>query len=205
MLPIMFKRSVALLLLALACPDLASAAGQPGCGVYPSEVINQLGGLSGCNMKKAGERPLWRGFPPSITQITRFVFTDGHSRYWIAVTVTENANGTAHMRVSGTKPRMNYRSVSTRRPTRRVRLSGDEVARINELGAQAGAWTFETGTWDGDDLYIHCQFLEMERATADMYRYSSVNISCNRPEKLMPLVNEVARLADLKADGLLFY
>jgi hypothetical protein len=49
-------------------------------------------------------------------------------------------------------------------------------------------------------MYLHCEILEMERADTSGYRYSSVNISCNRPRKLEPLLDFVTGLVGLKMD-----
>ena len=73
------------------------------------------------------------------------------------------------------------------------------MSKLNALAAQSGVWEFDIGSWDGDELYMHCQLLEMERANRAGYNYSSVNIGCNHPAKLMPLVDEVVRLAELEA------
>lgn len=37
----------------------------------------------------------------------------------------------------------------------------------------------------------------MERADPAGYRFSSINIGCKRPAALMPLIDEVIRLADV--------
>ncbi len=54
---------------------------------------------------------------------------------------------------------------------------------------------------------MHCQTLDMERVNAAGYRVSVVNIGCNQPKKLTPFVDEVVRLAKMKAteNRMLFY
>jgi hypothetical protein len=86
---------------------------------------------------------------------------------------------------------------------RHIRLSAEDMRRITMLGEQSGVWEFEAGTWDetGDgSVFMHCQLLGMERADADDYCYSEVRIGCNKPRRLMPFVDEIARLAKLRTD-----
>ncbi len=129
----------------------------------------------------------------------RFVFTEGHGAFFRVITITARPNGDADLRVSGAdRARQGGRTPSRHR---NVHLSVETMARISALAAQAGVWDFEVGSWDGEEIYLHCQLLEMERASATSYRYSSVNIGCNHPAKLMPLVDEVARVAGLSRVG----
>ncbi|MFN3864077.1 MAG: hypothetical protein ACK4RT_07330 [Erythrobacter sp.] len=76
------------------------------------------------------------------------------------------------------------------------------MARLSALAQQSGTFDHAVGTWDrsaeGEEgIYLHCQTLDMERVDAGGYRLSSANIGCNRPARLMPLVDEVIRLADI--------
>ena len=179
-------------LLALASAGQANA--KQGCGIYPADVHETpYGGWSACDLKGIGEPPLWRKFAGNRKQIVRFVFTDGHSAFFRFVTITEKFDGTGEMRVGGSdrgKPTL---------PTRHSTLSPQQMSKLNALAAQSGVWEFDIGSWDGDELYMHCQLLQMERANRAGYNYSSVNIGCNHPAKLMPLVDEVVRLAELEA------
>jgi hypothetical protein len=180
---------------AIAIFVAASTAGaSDGCGTYPKDVFEKTisAGWSDCELKIAGEHPLWKKIPDAGTRITRFVFTEGHTSFFRFVTITEKPDGTGELKVGG-----GDRSERSR-VFRRSRLSTDQISKLNLLAMQSGAWKFEIGSWDGDEIYMHCQLLEMERADAKGYRYSSVNIGCNHPTKLMPFVNEVVRVAGLK-------
>lgn len=176
------------------------------CGTFPPSVEETSGGaLSDCHLAAFGEMPLWKGLPNGATQVMRFAFTDGHGLFFRAVTIVERNDGTAELVALGTARRTSIRTSERRLPAYRRQLSPEQVARLEKLAEEAGAWEFEVGNWDGNALSIHCQTLDMERANAEGYRYSTVNISCNRPAKLMPLVDEIVSLAGLKTDGALIY
>jgi hypothetical protein len=170
------------------------------CGMLPERVVNAnaYSGWSACKLRDAGEKPLWKGLPENSKQVTRFVFTQGHGMFFRVVTITENLDGTAELTVFGSAGRSDARKQERPNPKRREHLPSAEVARLNQLGNDSGVWDFEIGSWDGDELYMHCQVLEMERINAQDYRFSSVNIGCNKPAKLMPLVNEIVRLGKMK-------
>lgn len=178
--------------IAFAYADL-SWAGQE-CGTYPQAVYEQTisAGWSDCDLKDVGEQPLWQNRLTQQSQVTRFVFTEGHGSFFRYVTITEFPDGTGELKTGGSDRGRRAHAA------RRSRLSSQQISNLNLLGAQSGAWEFDIGSWDGDEIYLHCQFLEMEKANSGGYRYSSVNIGCNHPPKLMPLVFEVARLARLK-------
>jgi hypothetical protein len=178
------------------------------CGAYPEKVYQlNYGGWADCRLKRLGAPALWKGLPKKTKQVMRFAFTEGHGMFFRVVTIHQKMDGAAALVVKGSKRRDGVGVAEEPMTPRHIRLSAEEVAKIDQLGTQAGAWDFDVGTWDGDELYMHCQVLEMERANADGYRYSSVNIGCNHPEKLMPLVDEVARLAGLETahNGKLYY
>lgn len=142
-----------------------------------------------------GEAPLWNALPNASKQIMRFAFTEGHVSFFRSVTVTEKLDGTGDLTVGG--------GDREKRPRiyRRLALTIDQISTLNALAKEADAWKFEIGSWDGSEIYMHCQLLEMEQSNAAGYRYSSVNIGCNHPAQLMPLVNEVVRLAGLKTEN----
>ncbi len=206
-------------LLCLAVPASSRAEEQdddPYCGMLPPNVHEGLlyAGWSACAMRAADQKPIWNGLPPGTKQVTRFIFTQGHGLFYRVVTITERDDGTNQLKVSGTRnPRGRVGEEQKIRAIRRA-LSPDVISAINARADEAGAWEFEVGTWDNqlsDDgeemaIYMHCQLLEMERANADGYRFSSVNIGCNQPKKLMPLVNEIVRLGRMKNthNGMLF-
>ena len=160
------------------------------CGTFPASVMAApYNGASDCILHTVGERPLWHGIAEkSVRQKIRFTFTDGHGRYLRTLDLTEHADG------SGDD---DGRWVISSQHSRL--LSAEQVLRIDALSQAAGVWDFPVGSWDGrGSIYLHCEMLEMERATPDDYRFSSINISCNHPAKLMPLVDYITDLARLK-------
>lgn len=165
-----------------------------GCDTYPPEVATAL---SDCILRDAGEKPLWRGsLQRGILQEIRFTFTEGRLAYTKIIHVTQRANGRASIRL-----RMLRRERDgniTIIADKRRRLSAQEVATIDQLGSASGTWEHRVGSWDGDDLFIHCETLDMERATSEGYSFSSVSISCNQPQRLMPFVSFVTELVGLK-------
>lgn len=195
------------LALATAMLACAGSAKADDCGTFPKEVREQsiYGGFADCALKKLGEPPLWKGLPSGTAQVMRFTFTDGHALFFRAVTIIERQDGTTELIAVGTQRRSGIGTPERRLPVHRRRLSAEQIARIHQLAEQAEPWNFAVGTWDGDEAYLHCQTLDMERANAAGYRFSSVNISCNQPSKLMPLVHEIASLAGLQIDGAVFY
>jgi hypothetical protein len=87
------------------------------------------------------------------------------------------------------------------RPVRR-RLSPKALAKLAALADTSGTFDHAVGTWDREPdgeptLFVHCQTLTMERADAAGVRRSSVHIGCNRPDALMPLIDEVIRLGGI--------
>jgi hypothetical protein len=180
-------------------PAIASSsrAGSGSCGMYPSEVQDSLySAYSGCLLHKLGEKPLWHGVANKHhRQEIRFTFTEGHATYTRVIDFVEYLDGTGSIAVTSVFRRPDPWKVIRQR---RIDLSATEVARLNELGDQSGTWGFPNGSWDGDGWYLHCETLDMERVNASGYRYSSVNISCNQPTKLMPLVEYLTGLAKVK-------
>lgn len=186
--------------IALAATSLiigAEAQAADGCGTYPQAVYDKSisAGWSDCNLKKMGEVPLWNALPSTSKQIMRFVFTEGHVSFFRSVTITEKLDGTGELTFGG--------GDREKRPRvyRRLALTIDQISKLNSLAMQSDAWKFEIGSWDGSEIFMHCQLLEMEQSSAAGYRYSSVNIGCNHPAQLMPLIDEVVRLAGLKAES----
>jgi hypothetical protein len=206
-------------MLCLALPTSSRADDKdedPYCGMLPPTVHEGAlyAGWSACDMQRRGEKPIWQGLPTDTKQVTRFIFTQGHEMFFRVVKIVEYADGTTELKVFGTRNRNHYRKPERTARTIRRKLSPEEVSRVHKLSDDAGLWEFEVGTWDqiagengGEmELFMHCQLLEMERANREGYRFSSVNIGCNQPRKLMPLVNEIARLAGMKNthNGMLF-
>jgi hypothetical protein len=200
-------RPAAALALAAACWAAAAAAAPKDCRILPPNVRESAvyAGFSENRMCKAGLKPLWPGVPDGAAQVMRFTFSSGHALFWRSVTITALPDGTGRLEVvGGGFERRDVRSPWVDlRPVRR-RLSPEALATLTTLAEQSGTFDHEVGTWDrlrkanGDAiLYLHCQTLELERADAAGYRFSSVNIGCNRPDKLMPLVDEVIRLGNI--------
>ena len=176
------------------------------CGTFPASVMAApYNGASDCILHTVGERPLWHGIAEkSVRQKIRFTFTDGHGRYLRTLDLTEHADGSGNLVLKSIARDDDGRWVISSQHSRL--LSAEQVLRIDALSQAAGVWDFPVGSWDGDvnskrgrgSIYLHCEMLEMERATPDDYRFSSINISCNHPAKLMPLVDYITDLARLK-------
>lgn len=202
---------IALPFLVLAL-SAAAAADEPTefCGIFPPDMPF-YGGWAGCDLKKLRQPALWRGLPKGAEQVIRLTFTDGHTFFWRSVTITRLADGTGLMTVLGTSRPTSIRPPMREKVHRRMRLSAEDLARIDRLADEAGVFDLERGSWDrvgdGEAIYLHCQTLDMERINAAGYRVSVVNIGCNQPRKLMPFVREVVRLAKMKNSegGKLFY
>lgn len=201
------------LALAGAMLMLATPAAARDCGMYPPAVGKQdYMGWSDCVLRKYGEKPLWHGLTDKkLRQQIRFTFTEGHGDYTRVINFAERADGTGTISLRTIYPRTTMGPIISRRA--RYRVSAEDVAAINRLGVESGNWDMDLGTWDasGEEdgepvMYIHCQTLDMERIDATGYRFSSVNIGCNQPKKLMPLVRLLTGLVKLKpsANGRLF-
>ncbi|MCK0127963.1 hypothetical protein [Erythrobacter sp. F6033] len=198
-----------LLMLAPAAQDDApaetssqSAREASRCDMFPAAVPDSrtYGGASDCYLKDIRAKPLWRDLPDKHIQTMRFTFLHGHLFFFRTVQIETRANGKGRLVLKGENFRMKNRLKNGLIRSRYVPLSVEDMQRIETLVAASGTFDHDIGTWDGDELYLHCQTLDMERANADGYRFSSINIGCNHPAKLMPLVEEVARLAKLKWD-----
>lgn len=175
----------------LAAPTGTSA--EDKCGIYPDEVS----GISDCILRDAGDKPLWRGsLPRGTNQMIRFTFTEGHSLYTKVIDLTQWAGGKAAMRLRTFRRERNGQIVLTKQ--RRLAISATDMETIDKLGSSSGTWEHRIGSWDGDDIYVHCETLDMERATQTAYSYATVSISCNQPTKLMPFVSFVTGLIGLK-------
>lgn len=182
------------------------------CGMLPVEVtqVDAYAGWPACNMKQADEKRLWEGLAKGQKQVMRFTFTQGHGMFYRVIRIVEFDDGSATLKVFGTRNRRDDRHPERKIGTRREVLSAEELEQIQKLASDSGTWDHAIGTWDStgaeEEIFIHCQVLEMERANADGYRFSSVNIGCNQPTKLMPLVNEIVRLARMENtnNGMLF-
>ena len=191
------SRIVPVLLAALlaATPGMAPASDR--CGMYPDAVYATIyGAWSDCLLREIGEKPLWHGVTRrEYRQQIRFTFTQGHAAYTKIIDFAERPDRTG---VVEFRTVVREDGVATVRERRRYAISAADVAKLDALGESTGAWHFTTGSWDDDEMYMHCQMLDMERINAEGYRYSSVNIGCNHPARLMPLVDFLTSLAKLQ-------
>lgn len=169
----------------------------PQCNLLPSEVwaSTAYAGWSQGLLCDAGQGPLWQGTPEGIARITRFTFTHGHASFFRYAVISERDDGRAWIEFGGGD---RLGSGWEERETRRRDLSAQDLARFNALAEETGTFDHAVGTWDGGELYMHCELLEMERAEGEGYSFSSVNVGCNQPERLMPLVRHVMDLAWLE-------
>lgn len=184
----------------LTIPGAAPAERNPDdqyCGMYPSGGADDgYSGFSACTLRDIGEKPLWTGLNPKYRQQIRLTYTNGQKPGFRVIDFEERPDGTGSIRMQeswwkpGEEPVV---SIDTS-----YRVSAADVATVNALSAQADAWKFAIGSWDGDGMYLHCDTLDMERVDATGYRYSSISISCNQPKRLMPFLAHMTRLARLK-------
>lgn len=153
---------------------------------------------SHCDLRRVGEKPLWPALVrPNVFQQIRFCFSEGHSAYTKLIDFVEHSGGAAAIRLRTARYDAKTGLTVSSQKSRRLTLT--EVSTLNQLSLLSGAWKYRTGSWDGpDDFFIHCETLDMERATPSTYSFSSVAISCNQPEKLMPFVTYLTGLVELK-------
>jgi hypothetical protein len=78
------------------------------------------------------------------------------------------------------------------------RIWKQDQVELQSLMDASDMWRFRAGNWnDPEEVYLDCTTLLMERAAASEYNFSRVEISCNQPRKLMPLVNKIVALVGL--------
>lgn len=198
---------IALPFLAFALSTAAAAEPESdSCGIFPPDMPF-YGGWSGCELKKLRQPALWQGLPKGAQQVIRLTFTDGHVFFWRSVTITRLESGEGVLTVGGTSRPGPARPVMPAVVRRTIKLTPADLDRIDQLAEAAGVFEFERGSWDGEEMFMHCQTLDMERVNAAGYRVSVVNIGCNQPKKLTPFVDEVVRLAKMKTteNRMLFY
>lgn len=129
---------------------------------------------------------------------TRFVFADGHPNLTRILHIRERKDGSGTLNIVDL--RKGYRKPMRIKRTKPIALDARAVSEFNKIAGETGTFDFEFGDWDDkDDLFVHCQMLEMERIDAAGYRFSSASIGCIRPKRLMPLVDHLFALAHLKA------
>lgn len=197
-------RPAAALGLAAACWAAPAAAAEDNCQMFPPSVREAAvnSGYSASRMCEAGLKPLWQGVPDGAAQVMRFTFSSGHALFWRSVTITQLPDGSGWLEVvGGGFERRDVRSPWVDLKPVRRRLKADELAGLVALAEQSSTFDHAVGSWHAGDppdtIYLHCQTLDMERADPAGYRFSSINIGCKRPAALMPLIDEVIRLADV--------
>ena len=179
---------------------------EPRCGMLPPDVAedNFYAGFGSCALKEAKEQPLWKGLKSEkLVRQSRFTFVDGHVRWIWTIRIDERTNGKG--RVEVTRIAQRKKSLSRREVKRHWHrnISREKMAKFNALTTEAGIWKFENGTWDDQEqLYLHCITLDMEQVSAEGFRYSGVNISCNRPRKLKAPIEHVLAMAELDWDDI---
>jgi hypothetical protein len=175
------------------------------CGTYPPEVYQQVyTAFADCWLRQMGEKPLWKSrLTAHYPQQIRFTFVDGHLSYAQVIDFVEFADGSGRVKLKTVRPR-GADGKLTVEVRRNARVSPEDVGRLNALAASSEVWKFEIGSWDGDEIYVHCQTLDMERIDSAGYRFSSVNISCNRPRNPEPLLDHLTGLAGLKLRGAVY-
>ncbi|HMT44040.1 MAG TPA: hypothetical protein PKA59_05770 [Chakrabartia sp.] len=190
-------RRTALLAILVLCAVPAFA--KKAQDFFPPKVWSGFyyAGMGVSALEWVGEKPIWHGLEHGLVRQTRFVFTDGHPNKTRILHIRErdDGSGTLHVFSINEVPR------KPKRIERRniIKLDAASIATINRLAAESGTFDFEVGSWDDkEDIYVHCQTLQLERMDAGGYRYSSLNIGCNQPAKLMPLVEHVMALAGIK-------
>lgn len=191
------KRLFWLALLVCAAPAFADSETPSREAFYPPDAPEQVG-YSLSDLIRAGEKPLWHG-PESgnIVRQTRFVFGDGHPNLTRILHIREHKDGSAMLSI--VHVRSGYRKPTRVKRSKPIALDAAQVSAFNSRAEETGTFDFKFGDWDNkDDLFVHCQMLEMERIDASGYRFSSVNIGCVRPAKLMPLIDHLFALAHLK-------
>lgn len=171
--------------------------------MFPSDVLSSSDYYSewyGPVLAQMGEKPLAELAERDAATHIRFTFFPGVQRRKGPVATTIRMRipetGKAHFVVKRLEQDREIRSTST---LRRSSLSKTQAQKIEELGNEAGVWAFRSGVWQSnpDAIYVHCTELIMERAKGQDYSVSHVLISCEQPQKLMPLVDFVVDLARL--------
>jgi hypothetical protein len=197
----LFLATIATLCIAMLAPAGAARANDE-CSFVPPALQNEVAvwGWSACRLKDWDEAPIWKQYEKKdAARVTRLMFDDGRTQgvRFIRVIEKKDGRGTLVMRDTGPED-YGYRGKVVERANLIKRLSVEEVREFNRLADASGTFDHVSGSWDDEEIFIHCDVLEMERIDGAGYRYSSVNISCNQPERLMPFVREVTRLAGIK-------
>tara|TARA_R110001606_G_scaffold135777_5_gene273052 strand:+ start:415 stop:1008 length:594 start_codon:yes stop_codon:yes gene_type:complete len=184
-----------------------SSAAEVPVSMFPSDAIernNNYRDWYGPELERLGEIPLWvdsRVAPGK--QTIRFTFIPGATRI-----VGRNAT-VIRIEIEEGKGRLiarteiyDHRKHSIREVAGKS-LFPTEIIKLQDLVGKADPWKFPIGTWDEpDQLSIHCTELLMERRQHSGYAVSHILISCNQPNRLMPLVDYITELAGQKRKDL---
>jgi hypothetical protein len=164
------------------------------CGMYSREVFATASAWSGCDLQRAGQKPLWPIEKlPTDAEVVRF-FSSGRDRSFRYITFIKLSDGSSRIESGGLD--WSSKSAAEWWPKRRRIINAQERAQLDSLLSASGTFDFPIGSWDGKEIYIHCQSLAMERVHSQVYSFSSVSIGCNRPEKLVKVVDLAAKLVN---------
>lgn len=177
-------------------------AAETPVSMFPPDAINLNDNYRdwyGPELEQLKEKPLWVDEEAAHEkEVIRFLFIPGATRIKgrdSTVIRIEIENGKARLitRAQFNQPgRRNVRTLADKG------LSHAQVAELQELANKADPWKLRIGDWgehDPEAIYIHCTELIMERRLRSEYAVSHVLVSCEQPNRLMPLVNYVAELA----------
>jgi hypothetical protein len=157
-------------------------------------------------LTRLGEKSLWvESSATHDSEVMRFLFVPGVDRVKgrnSTVIRIEIEGQTARLIARGEVSRLGYRTVRT---LTNLRLSPQQITRLRELSNQADPWKFRSGTWNNlsqDVFYFHCTELIMERRLRSDYAVSTLSVSCEQPNRLMPLINYVVELSGQRQEDL---
>jgi hypothetical protein len=160
----------------------------------------------GPELEQLAEMPLWVNREEAHEkEVIRFLFIPGVGRVkgrHSTVIRIEIEDGVAHLIARAKFNHLGRRNIRT---LTNKSLSNAQTTKLRELANQADAWKFRVGDWgehDPEAIYIHCTELIMERRLRTEYAVSHVLVSCEQPNRLMPLVNYVAELAGQRPEDL---
>lgn len=197
-----------ILLLSTLFVQFPMAAETP-VSMYPPDAIETNDNYRdwyGPELERLAEKPLWvDNEPASKKEIIRFLFIPGVGRIkGRDSTVIRIEIGDGATRLIA-RTQINNRRRSKVETLTDKSLSHAQVKKLRELANQADPWKFRVGSWgehDPEAIYLHCTELIMEHRLRSEYAVSHVLVSCEQPNRLMPLVNYVAELAGQRQEDL---
>ena len=179
---------------------------KPSTPMFPPQAIEANENYRdwyGPELVQFGEKPLWVESDDAAGRETiRFTFIPGatllRGRHTTVIRI-ETEKGKARL-IARTE--INDRGKRSNREVANKSLSFAEVVKLQAFAEKAEPWKYPVGTWEKDEISIHCTELLMERRQRSSYAVSHILISCNQPDRLMPLVDYVAELAGQKRKDL---